>query len=90
MAKKQKAVPLTPEQVEQLTTEEHFQRARNASAYWQKRSEAILKNPQPTPSQLESQPWFEQHSLIWAAIAEKLDRLHILEWQERQRHYDPR
>lgn len=88
MAKKQKAVPLTPDEVEALTTTEHLQRARYARNYWLGRSDAILKLAHPTPGQLEAQPWHEQHGLIWGAIAEKLDRLEELEAQQRAREYE--
>lgn len=85
--RKPKPVPLTPEEVEALTTTQHIQRCRYASAYWLKRSDAILKLANPTPGQLEAQPWHEQHGLIWGALAEKLDKLDSLEREERARTY---
>jgi hypothetical protein len=87
MSKKQKQMPLTPEEVEALTTTQHLQRARHNSAYWLRRSDAILKLAHPTPGQLDAQPWYEQHGLVWGAIAEKLDRLDELEHQERAHNY---
>ena len=86
--KKPKPQPLTPDEVEALTTTQHLRRARENSTYWLKRSDAILKHPQPTPGQLQAQPWYEQHGLVWAALAEKLDKLNLLEQQERAQAYE--
>ena len=79
--------PLTPEQVQELTTTQHMRRASSASQYWLKRSDAILQNPHPTPGQLKAQPWYEQHGLIWGAVAEMLDKLEHFEAAERAKQY---
>jgi hypothetical protein len=88
MAKKEKQVPLTPEEIAGWTTTQHCRRAFANAEYWQQRVEKIQKLENPSANQLAMLPWLQQHGAIWLAVAEKLGELNERERQQRADEYE--
>lgn len=88
MAKKQKHVPLSLEEVAEWTTTQLMHRAYENADYWQKRCEKIAKLENPSANQQESLPWFQYHGAVWLGVANKLEELHELERQQRAAEYE--